>query len=221
LAFTGAHVNALQRMVARHYAKPHRFICVTNDATGIDSSVEIVPDRADFADVPNPHGGRMPSCYRRLRAFAPDAAENFGDRFVSLDLDVVATGDLVPLWDRLEDFVGWHDPYYPQFCGSMFLLRAGSRPEVWTNFDPIVSPLEAKARGFMGSDQAWISRCLWRPDAPQWRAEDGVLSYRIDVERRGGRLTAGARIVFFHGKHDPWNADPQRLPWVREHWGTA
>jgi hypothetical protein len=102
-------VNTLRAMVARHFPHPHRFICFTDDTTGLDPRVEAVPIWNDFADVPSPHGGKNPSCYRRLRLFRSDMADIVGPRFVSLDLDCVVAGDLTPLWDRPEDFVMWGD----------------------------------------------------------------------------------------------------------------
>ena len=209
-------VNTLARMVRRHYPARHRFLCVTNDRAGINGEIEIVPDRADFADVGSPHGGANPSCYRRLRMFHPDAARTFGERIVSLDLDAVIVGDLRPLVDRPENFVAWRDPLSPrQYNGSLIILRAGSRPKVWTDFDPAASPRRALAAGFKGSDQAWISCAL--PDEATVGREDGVLSYRKDV--RGKALPADARIVFAHGAQDPWGDEMQRLEWVREHYG--
>lgn len=211
--FTGEHVNVLRAMVARHYQAPHRFLCVTNDAAGIAGGVEIVSDRADFAGTKSPHGAGNPACYRRLRLFAPDAAATFGERVVSLDLDCVITGDLRPLWDRDDSFVGWRDAFYPrQINGSMMLLRTGSHPDVWAEFDPETSPREALARDYKGSDQGWISYRL--PGAAHWSRSDGVYSYRVDGLAAG--LPANARIVFFHGRPDPWDA--LHVPWIKEHW---
>jgi hypothetical protein len=217
--FTGEHVNALARMVKRHYPHPHRVICVTNDAAGIDSSIEIVPDRADFADIPSPHGGMNPTCYRRLLLWHPDAARWFGERFVSVDLDVVATADLSPLWNRPEDVVLYRDPLYPtQYNGSMQLLTAGARPDVWAAFNPDRSPQIARGAGFRGSDQAWISLRL--PGEAQWDTRDGVYSFRKDIQRNGGKLPQDARLVVMHGQHDPWTGG-QSYDWCREHWGVA
>lgn len=212
-------VNVLKRMVARHYKDPHRFICCTDDATGIDSDVEIVPIWSDHAGLPHPHNHTHPSCYRRLRAFAPEMREIFGPRFVSVDLDCVIVDDLRPLWNRPEDFVCWGGTTMPRtsFNGSMFLLTAGARASVWTDFNPVSSPATAKAAGYYGSDQAWISYCLGTKGA-RWFAEDGVCSYRLHVAPNRGRLPNHARIVFFNGKLDPWHPDVQRLPWVQEHW---
>ena len=38
-----ADVNRLARQVRRHLARPHRFICFTDDATGIGKGVETLP----------------------------------------------------------------------------------------------------------------------------------------------------------------------------------
>lgn len=130
-------VNVLRQMVARHYPHPHRFVCVTDDATGLDAGIQAVPLWPDFANIPSPHGGKNPSCYRRLHAFAPDIGGVFGPRFVSLDLDCVLVGDVTPLWDRPDDFVMWGDTNpTTAYNGSMFLMTAGARRKVWDDFDP-------------------------------------------------------------------------------------
>lgn len=214
-------VNVLRAMVARHYRQPHRFICVTDDPKGIDPDVEVLPDFGDFAGLPSPHGGQNPSCYRRLRMFHPDAAQWFGDRFVSIDLDVVLTGDLSPLWDRPEAFVMWGDTNRTTFYnGSMLLMTAGARSKVWTEFNPKTSPSAARIAGQFGSDQGWISHCLGSGEAT-WTTADGVYSYRKHLVPDGGSLPANARVVVFHGAVDPWSRTAQALPWVKQHWARS
>jgi hypothetical protein len=216
--FGPAAVNTLRAMVARHYRAPHRFICVTDDPAGLDPRVQVVPLWDDLADLPSPHGRANPSCYRRLRMFRRDAGELFGERFVSLDLDCVITADLRPLWDRPEDVVFWGDTNKTtHYNGSMMLLTAGARPQVWDDFDPVASPRAARAAGQWGSDQAWISHCLGGGEA-KWGVRDGVYSYRNHLLRQPQVLPAGARIVIFHGTTDPWDPGAQRLPWVRKHY---
>lgn len=211
-------VNVLRRMVARWYPHPHVFTCVTDDPTGLDPDVRVVPAWNDYAAVPSPAGAHNPSCYRRLRAFHPDIGEVFGSRFVSLDLDCVVTGDLTPLWQRPEDFVIWGDTNPRTFYnGSMFLMTAGARPKPWTAFDPERSPKAAHAAGHHGSDQGWISHCLG-PHETKWTKADGVYSYRNDIKPNGGRLPKDAKIVIFHGRIDPWSEQAQRMEWVREHY---
>jgi hypothetical protein len=216
--FTTAHVNTLRAMVARHYDGPHRFLCVTDMTKGLDARVEVVPPWNDYADVPSPSGGRNPSCYRRLRAFHPDIAQTFGPRFVSFDLDVVVVGALRPLFDRPEDFVIWGDVNPKTFYnGSLFLMTAGARPQVWTSFHPMKSPALSRASGHFGSDQGWISHCLG-PHEAKWSTSDGVYSFQKHILPQNGKLPANAAVVVFHGHVDPWMPMAQRLPWVKEHW---
>lgn len=211
--FTAANVNVTARMVRRFYRADARVVCVTNHPEGIDPSVEIVRDRCDFANLSSPAGKGFPSCYRRLRLFEPDAARDFGERFVSLDLGCVLVDDVAPLWDVPDDFVAYRDPNFPeQYCGALFLLRAGARPYVWQAFDPIRSPVLAKVNGKRGSDQAWISYAA--PFARVWGAEHGVLSYRRDVAPAGGVIPRGARVIVCHGSIKPWS--PQAWPAVRD-----
>lgn len=212
-------VNILKQCVKRHYKKPHRFVCITDDPKGLDPDIKVVPLWNLHGDIINPHGQENPSCYRRLRMFSPDAQKLFGKRFVSLDLDTVITGDLSPLWDRSEDIVLYGDTnpstYYN---GSMLLMTAGCRPQVWEDFNPKKSPLISKAAGQFGSDQGWISYKLG-PGEKKWTADDGVISFRLHIRNlHGRRLPEKARVVMFHGECDPWSPLAQSLGWVKENW---
>jgi hypothetical protein len=223
--FTAAHVNTLASMVRRNYSAPHRFVCVTDDPAGLAEGVEHVPMWDDFVSAVTPHHGRNPSCYRRLKLFAPDAGKIFGPRMLLLDLDMVLTGDVTSLWDRPQDVVflkgSWgRDPRQTAqpYNGAMLMLRAGTRPKVYTEFDPINSPQLSFKAGFRGSDQGWYGYILG-PHEATWSRADGVYSYRLDIRRHNqGRLPPDARIVNFHGAYDPWSAEAQKLKWVREHY---
>jgi hypothetical protein len=217
--YAADNVNALMRGIARHFSAPHRFICVTDDAEGLDPKVEAVPLWTDFADLISPHGGRNPACYRRLRAFHPDIGSVLGQRFVSMDLDTVIVGDLMPVFDRDEEFIALGDTNpTTNYNGGLWMLTAGARARVWTEFDPVESPrLAYQARQF-GSDQAWISYCLG-PKEAKWTKADGVYSFRNDI-RMGGHLPHDARLVSFHGEYDPWMPHVQALTsWVAAHYG--
>lgn len=215
-SFDAATVNTLRAMVARHYRRPHDFVCLTDDPGGIDGDVRIIPIWDDYKELPGPHGV---NCYRRLRAFSAEAADLIGPRFVSLDLDVVLTGDVAPLWDRPEDFVIWGDvARRTPYNGSMWLLRAGTRRQVWETFDPQTSPVRAKQLGYIGSDQAWIGACLGEGEA-KWGPEDGVYSWPVQVRPFGGTLPPNARLVSFHGRDNPWTPGlAARHPWIAEHY---
>lgn len=221
--FTAQHVNNLYRMVQKHYQRPFRFSCVTDDPRGLAPEVRPVQLWDDYANVQSPNGLRFPSCYRRLKLFSNDLEDTFGPHRVWIDLDVVITGDMVPIWDRPDDFViisgKWEkqDRAWSCYNGSMCMVRAGTRTQVWERFDPQTSPAQSRAAGYQGSDQGWIGFCLG-PDEATWGPSDGVYSYRNNLKPAGGRLPENARLVVFHGKHDPWGPEAQRLAWVRDHY---
>jgi len=218
--FTAEHVNTLAAMVRRSYPRKVNVICVTDQADGIDRSVEVIPDFRDFVEVPSPHGGKNPSCYRRLRMFHPEIASVFGKRFVSIDLDMVLIGDVSSVWDRPEDFVAFGDTN-PQpgshYNGSMMLLTAGSRPQVWNTFDPQTSPEQSRRAGSWGSDQGFISYTLGGGEA-KWGKKDGVYSYRNHLASDPYTLPDNAKVVSFHGALNPWSPEVQHLSWVAQHY---
>lgn len=219
--FLPVHVNTLRRMVERNYPHPHRFICVTDDPVGLDDGIEYVPLWNDHANLPNPSWPQGPSCYRRLKVFSDWFGDIAGDRFVCVDLDVVITGDLTPLWHRPESLLMW-ETGHPTIthCASMFMATAGMHRKIWDDFDPRISPRLAIQSGRMkGSDQAWMYHCM-RGQIAGWGTKDGAYSYRDHcVRRHRGELPKGSRIVMFHGKPDPWaHTALQASPWIHDHY---
>lgn len=217
-------VNTLRNMVRRHYPVPHEFVCVTDDPRGIDPDIRIVPLWKDHAQVRNPHNPRGPSCYLRLKVFSKEARQFLGERFVVLDLDSVVTRSLVPLWDRQEDFIIWGDTARgTPYNGSMFMMTAGARSQVWDRFNPSTSPLEGRRLGYIGSDQAWIGACLG-PKEARWTAHDGVYSFRNQIQKVNGQpagtftRTIGGRRIQFNRHYRPRGAaclpatEPGALP---------
>lgn len=216
--YTAEHVNRLYNMVQRHLKTPHKFICVTDDPAGLSSGITPVQLWADYAEIKQVNAGK-PSCYRRLRAFASDAAAILGERFVSIDLDCVIVNDITPLFNRAEDFVicagGAENTYYN---GALWMLTAGSKVKVWEDFHEFVPELTHELR-LIGSDQAWLSYILG-PGEATWTPDDGIYNFKRHIQHRDQRLPDNARIVFFNGlETKPWMPHIQKHnPWIKEHW---
>lgn len=228
--FKAPCVNIARSMFERHLHVPHRLTCITDDPFGIDPRVRVIDISTlpsfKYMRVPNPSSPVNPSCYVRLFIFSEEARKIIGERIVSVDLDIVLTGDVTPIFDRPVDFAIWGGQSvqpgasipYNWFNGSLMMVRAGTRTQVWDGFDPATSPAQAHRAHCRGSDQGWIAHCLGRNEM-QWGTGDGVYSYRNHILPAGGDLLPGARIVAFHGKHDPWHNDIQaRHAWVRGHY---
>lgn len=221
-AFTHLQVNNLFNMVKRNYHKPFEMVCITDNARLINPDIRIIPLQSieKFAHLPSPHGGVNPACYRRLVMYSDEARELIGERFVSVDLDVVLVDDVTPVWDRPDvDFMIWGETLRrTPYNGSMQMMTAGARRQVYDDFDPNTSPLVARKAGFDGSDQAWISYRLG-PHEKRWTKEDGVFSFRLHVKTNAGKIPKGARVIFFEGQVDPWSPFARKMcPWIDDHW---
>lgn len=201
------HVNALGRMLERTMSIPYRFVCVTDDPTGIEYDTMELWDEPLVRDNPCEQ-----NCYRRLKLFDPDMRDVFGGGYVlQLDLDAVIVQDLAPVitWEAFRILHGARTPYN----GSMWLHQLGTRPYVWREFDPETSPRRAlstplaRRRRWQGSDQVWISYRI--PGEPTWTMYDGIYRFEgyFDRMRRGKPFPTNCRAVFFPGpyKKKPWS----------------
>lgn len=198
--YKAEHVWIWADMVSRNLAMPHRLLCVTSE-TDLPPNVERIDPPGEFEDVQPKWGPRKPNCFRRLVMFRRDAAKTFGQRFVSIDLDVVIGGQLDPLFDRSEDLVLFKgtSPKRP-YNGSMMLIRAGCRPQVYEDFDQ--AGADASGEAFHGSDQAWLAHKLGWNEAT-WDESDGVHYFKAG----GWSNRKQPRVVFFPGP-------PRLKPWV-------
>lgn len=161
----------------------------------------------------------VPGCFARLRTFDPawQAAMDIpaGGRIVSLDLDNVITGPLDGLFDRPEPFCilqGVNASNPCRYNGSLWMLRAGYRPDVWSDFS-----LE-KAAGIPAfafpDDQLWFAEKV--PGAGEFGPATGVYGFKKPGWPNGDALPENARIVAFFGHRDP--SQFTHVPWVRKHW---
>ena len=189
-------------MIKRNLTLPHRLAVVTHEDINIPG-VELIRPPREFDEVRIPTWGeKKPQCHRRLVMFRPDAAKWFGERIVSMDLDCVIGRSLDPLFDRDDDIVLFKGTSSNRpYNGSLCMLKAGSRPQVYTEFT--AEKAAEAGRLFCGSDQAWLAHCLgWHEKT--WGEEDGVVHFRSGY--RAGKATP--RVVFFPGALKPWMIAP-------------
>lgn len=166
-------------------------------------------------------GDVVDGCFCRLRMFDPawqkmnDIGD--GDRIVCVDLDVVVTGELDPLFNRAETFMilqGANASNPCPFNGSLMMLRAGCHHGVWDDF----SLDAAYAAPFyeFPDDQGWIHHKL--PNASGWKvgSQSGVYAFHKPGWPKGDALPSDARMVVFPGWRSPEKF--KHLPWVKQNW---
>lgn len=88
------YVNHLREGVARHLARPHRFVCFTDDGRGLRGDVELMP----LPDLGLPAGQRDLR-WRKLAVFRERLGDLAGPTLF-LDLDLVVVGPLDPFFEH-------------------------------------------------------------------------------------------------------------------------
>lgn len=222
--FGPEYVNRLRSMVARHLHIPHAFFCITDDATGLDPSVQVVPMPRLFEDDRRQASAEF-RCRRRLWQFDRARAEVFGQRILHLDLDTVIVDDITPIVDRPEPIVCWRVHYAHCYSGAFMLFTAGALQGLWDAYrlDPEGYPRRTGQRG--ASDLAMLNFYLLTPPA-SWDEQDGFVAYfgtgyerveHLGVGPNRPTLPEGARVVML-GAADKAVLDEGRFAWCREHW---
>jgi len=219
--FTAEHVNKFFEGVARNTTVPYRPICITDDPTGIDKHIEIIP----LWENPCPKYGNehRPNCFYRLKCFDPDMKDVLGEKFVWMDLDAVFTGNIDHILNDPADFKMWRvDGEYMPCNGSLVLHRTGTREDIWKMFNPgRIHPVTGlKVAGMIGSDQAWMGTQLTDAEKDNtFGQKDGVYSYRCHIKKFNLDLPQDCKVVFFHGILNPWDDEVKReRPWVQFHY---
>ena len=121
-------VNKLRSMVRRHLVHPHRFVCFTDDAAGLDLAAGIEALPLPAMDLP-PGKERG---WRKLSTFAAPLADLRGPTLF-LDVDVVITGALDVFFDHPGKFCIIHDwarplAHHGQLVSLSFRGGRTSRP---------------------------------------------------------------------------------------------
>jgi len=205
------YVRRLAAGVHRSLTEGHRFICFSDTPRHLPG-IEQYP-------IPNLELTRVKGCFARLRLFDPGWQRNCnisaGDRIVNLDLDLVVTGMLDPLFYRSDDFTilqGINSSNPCPYNGSVWMLRAGARPDVWREFS-LDAASKIKFHAFP-DDQGWFHHMM--PAAGSWGPAQGVYGFKKEGWPSGENLPEGARIVAFPGWRDP--SKFEHLSWVKENW---
>ena len=132
------YVNRLYSMVRRNTKRDLRFVCITDDPSGISGEVEIRPmPEFDLPEIFRFKG------FRRMFLFKETLYDLTGD-VLHLDLDLIVTGSIDDFWDYApeEPFIvseNWTQPGKGIGNMSVFRYRVGALTKIWDCFsaDPL------------------------------------------------------------------------------------
>lgn len=97
------YTNILFRALSDTMESPYRFICMTDDPTGLEEGIETQP----FPDFAMAQADWKRGMWAKLAAFSPDVVAP-GTPVIMMDVDVVVLRDLTPLFDHLRKHGGLH-----------------------------------------------------------------------------------------------------------------
>lgn len=236
--FPPYYVNRLYAGVKRFMDRPFRFVCFTEKPQDIRPEVEIFPlPEVPFEDemVRAMTTGKRRGAWRKVTMLKPGAG-NLSGRCLGMDLDVVVTGPLGPLFDykpgklcmgrdwleRRRRRVGGH--------GSVFRFEPERHRYLYDEFAADV----AKAVAFKG-EQKYTSMTAYRHGDLEYFPDGWICSFKRQAIPffplnfvLKPRLPETCRVMCFHGTpkmEEALTGDSGKLQyrtrpaaWLRELW---
>jgi hypothetical protein len=149
------YVNKLYSMVARNTKRPLRFVCITDDTTGLVPQVETRP----MPEFDLPEYFRYAG-FRRMFLFKETLYDVSGPVF-HLDVDILVTGSVDDFFDYKPEAKyivaeNWTQPGQGIGNMSVFRYHIGSQTKIWDRFRP--DPLAMVAE--YNNSQTFCSRTL-------------------------------------------------------------
>jgi hypothetical protein len=222
------YVNRLYGMVSRHLRGPFRFVCFTDDVSGIRAEVENFPLPELALQASKLDGG-----WRKLNSYQADLYGLQGEAMF-LDLDVVIVDDITPLFEFPGEFPiikDWKRPWRVTGNSSVYRFRLGAHVDVLEYFLANQSSVRAKHR----NEQEYLSHYIHDQGKLVYWPAEWCCSFKYQCLPpwpmtfwQMAKIPKGCRIVVFHGEVNPPDAIAGRrnragsgmvpVSWVAEHW---
>lgn len=196
------YVNALANSIKRNVTVPHEFVCLTNDATGFNSNVDIV--------IPLKHDFKKWWC--KIELFRPDIFS--GKRVFFLDLDTVVVDNIDQIVSKNFDFCGLRDFYKLTTLGSG--LMAWQHDKYHHVYERFIRNSTYIMNNTPEGDQRWINDNIKSMKYFQDVFGNNVVSYKKDcVKNKLFKLPNNSKIVCFHGVPKPHQIEYAQ---IKDHW---
>jgi hypothetical protein len=227
------YVNRLHAMVERNLRRPHRFVCLTDDPTGIAPGIEHFPiPEVGFADFDQRLPWSFGHGWLKLTSFAPTLYDLAGPTLF-IDLDVVIVDRIDDFFDPPGVFVVIREWDKSDGTGntSVYRYTIGAHADALAHLAARKDEVLASVR----NEQEYITGYLGKQGLVSYWPDAWCRSFKRHCVRRGlaqwfkpPQLPPGAKIIAFHGKPNPpdaitgvsgkWYRKVLPTPWVAEHW---
>jgi len=237
------YVNCLRAGVGRHLKRPFRFVCFTDDATGLRDDVQALP-LPELGLVE----GKSDLRWRKLAVFRKDLFDLQGTTLF-LDLDLVIVDSLEPFFEAPGRFLIIRDddlfrgkplrklnPQRDRFLhsvgnSSVFRYQIGQHADI---LDAYLADPAAATAAYEISQQFQSAQLAQRGLLDYW-PKGWCVSFKNDCVPRGAasywrdpRMPSGAKIVVFAGEPKmgqvlsggghKWYRRIGDIDWLRQAW---
>ena len=220
--YSADYVNVLFNMVKRHCTLDFKFVCLTEDARGLDSNIHTIP-------LPNYLSGWWCKPYIFSKEIGLEGTVLY------MDLDVVIADNIDHLftyepnkWCIIRDFTRKMRPSWQKYNSSVIRFTAGELDKFWQSFKVNHQNLQRKYYG----DQDWLYDVTHLEKPAKLFPDPWIQSWKWEIRQskdllpgpkgeRRLRTVENARppkdccITVFHGDPNPHNCLD---PWVIDNW---
>jgi hypothetical protein len=220
------YVNRLHSMVKRHLTRPFRFVCLTDNKSGLDAEIESFP--LIKLDIPNgPERG-----WDKLTTFS-DPLYDLTGQALFLDLDVVIVDNIDCFFEFEAGFPIIKDWVKRDVTGnsSVYRFTVNAHADVLENFRANHESIREQHR----NEQEYLSHYVANHGGLTYWPDKWCRSFKYHCNQKGLKSwfhppekPPEAKIVVFHGKPNPpdaiagrsgkWYRKVLPTPWVAEHW---
>jgi len=221
--YSADYVNKLYNMVERNCTLDYEFVCLTDDAKGIDPNVKIIP-------LP----GGISGWWCKPYMFSKDLP--ISGTVLYMDLDVVIASNIDKLftwepnrWCTIRDFTRAMRPKWHKYNSSIVRFRTGELDFVWTEFDKDKISIQKRLHG----DQDWLYEVTHKRQGAMLYPDSWIQSWKWEVRKDKTFAPGGIRgsrrlktiehvkprveccVCVFHGDPNPEHCND---PWVVDNW---
>ncbi|MBQ8376369.1 MAG: hypothetical protein IJX33_04875 [Akkermansia sp.] len=237
--YPAAYTNTLYRSVKKHLHRPFRFVCVTDDPTGLDEGIDAQP----FPPNPGYKDERQwPGIFSKL-AITQDGFADLKGPTLFLDVDVVIMDDIDCFFDYkpgenciIHNWIEWHKTLFrkrPEIGNSsIFRFEAGKSGYIYETFIKEFDRAHDKSQ--FPTEQAFLTYAM-KQKGVNWWPYDWAQSYKrccrpiFPLNLFVAPKPPKTRILVFHGNPDPDQAvvgfDDGKAhhkvlpaPWIEDYW---
>ena len=221
------YVNRLHNMVQRHLSLPHRFVCLTDDATGIQSGIETFPIPEMPIALSGPERG-----WKKLLTFSPTLYDLHGETLF-LDVDLIITGSLDDFFKPVGDVFVIREWKSRHGLGntSVYRFKIGAHPEVLDHFARNFDTIRQQFR----HEQAYLCDFLTKKGVLHFWDVTWVRSFKRHCMHYFPKslfvppqLPKDTRVLIFHGHPLPeealvgqtgkWYRFARPASWINQYW---